>query len=144
MESFQHGRFKIRVNSSQGAHQNCLYSSLTSSHRDHFDRKVEESLRRSLPIITTPHAKSHLADSKPEGEAFTDVYALETFKSMIVDIDAETKESETKKPAMKVTAMPGEHVPPGVLGTMNDWVKAVSSDHFTLTCRKRLGGRNKY
>lgn len=81
---------------------------------------MESSLRRSLPIITTPHAKSHLT-SKPDGEAFTSVYELDTFKSMIVDI-----ESVQSRPAMNVTAMLGKHVPPGILGTLNDFVGAVS------------------
>lgn len=38
--------------------------------------------------------------------------------------------AEDPKPAMKVTAMPGKHVPPGVLGTMNDLVGAVSARSF--------------
>jgi hypothetical protein len=28
--------------------------------------------------------------------------------------------------AIKVTAMPGKHVPPGMLNTLNDFIKAVS------------------
>lgn len=118
-----------------------LKPALTLS-RDHFDRKVEDSLRRSLPIITTPHAKSHLADAKEGDEKFTSVYAIDTFDSMIVHIDDDTKETtEPRKPAFKVTAMPGEHVKPGILSTLNDFLKAVSkhdlliSSWFIFSCR---------
>ncbi|KAL2061478.1 hypothetical protein VTL71DRAFT_6855 [Oculimacula yallundae] len=95
---------------------------LSHYHADHFDEMVEKSLRRDLPIITTPHAKSHLAHKEGENEAFTAVYELDTFDSMIVDIKSATAD---KIKALKVTAMPGKHVPPGVLGTLNDLVGAV-------------------
>lgn len=100
---------------------------LSHYHADHFDEKVEASLRRSLPIITTPHAKEHLA-GKGEGEAFSEVYALDHFDSMYVDIkQSGTTTTETKKkvPAIKVTGMPGKHVPPGPLAVMNDLLGAV-------------------
>lgn len=35
-------------------------------------------------------------------------------------------EGKEKKAAIKVTGMPGKHVPPGVLGTLNEIVEAVS------------------
>lgn len=41
---------------------------------------------------------------------------------MMVDI----KSGGEKKPAIKVTGMPGKHVPPGVLSSLNDLVNAVS------------------
>ncbi|EPE30366.1 Metallo-hydrolase/oxidoreductase [Glarea lozoyensis ATCC 20868] len=104
---------------------------LSHYHADHFDQEVESSLRRSLPIITTPHAKSHLSE-KADGEAFTSVYDLDTFQSMFVDITLGAKDSQAnvsqkgpKSAAMKVTAMPGKHVPPGILGTLNDFLGAV-------------------
>jgi hypothetical protein len=92
--------------------------------RDHFDQKVEASLRRDLPIITTPHARSHL-QGKEEGEAFSNVHDLDFFHSMMVDVIKEDDESK-KSPSLKVTAMPGKHVPDGVLGTLNDFIQAVS------------------
>ena len=93
---------------------------------------MEASLRRDLPIISTPHAKSHLAN-KPDDEAFTSVYDLDTYQSMLVDIlpgatKVQLQQNKTELgriPAMKVTAMPGKHVPQGILGTMNDLLKAV-------------------
>ncbi|MCJ1332063.1 hypothetical protein MMC10_008755 [Thelotrema lepadinum] len=99
---------------------------------DHFDEKVEASLRRDLPIITTPHAKAHLA-GKPDGEAFTAVTELDVWESAVVRIEGE-KEGKGKgdgggdgeeQAAVKVTGMPGKHVPQGVLGTLNDLVAAV-------------------
>jgi len=101
---------------------------LSHYHEDHFDKKVEESLRRDLPIITTPHAKSHLSEKPGEKEAFTAVYELDTFNSMVVDIRSSTEEQprgSSRVKALKVTAMPGKHVPSGVLGTLNDLLGAV-------------------
>lgn len=106
-----------------------LLALLTPPTSDHFDAQVESSLRRSLPIITTPHAKSHLA-SKGAGEAFTAVYDLDFFDDILVDIAG-----STKKAAVKVTGMPGKHVPPGVLGTLNDLVEAVSFSFLLLRVR---------
>ncbi|GAB7357521.1 hypothetical protein MBLNU459_g0049t1 [Dothideomycetes sp. NU459] len=102
---------------------------LSHYHADHFDQKVEESLRRSLPIITTPHAREHLA-GKDEGEAFSSVYDLDFFQSMYVDIKpsgtAATSAAAKKSVAsIKVTGMPGKHVPQGPLSVMNDFLNAV-------------------
>ena len=116
---------------------------------------MEASLRRSLPIIATPHAKSHLAE-KGEGEAFTSVYDLDTFQSMIVDIapgsngiDHGDSQRSSNTPAMKVTAMPGKHVAPGVLGTLNDILGAVRHFVFRNLYRMRvlihsIGPANKW
>ncbi|KAL8771060.1 MAG: hypothetical protein Q9209_003479 [Squamulea sp. 1 TL-2023] len=103
-----------------GENASLLFVGTATTVLDHFDAHVEASLRRDLPIITTPHAKSHLT-SKGEGEAFTAVHELDFFEDMLVDIEG----SEGKSPAIKVTGMPGKHVPPGVLGTLNDLVNAV-------------------
>ncbi|KAL8710554.1 MAG: hypothetical protein Q9225_007270 [Loekoesia sp. 1 TL-2023] len=93
---------------------------LSHYHADHFDQKVEASLRRDLPIITTPHAKEQLTSKKSSEEAFTAVHDLDVFQDILVDI-----EGKGKKPAVKVTGMPGKHVPPGVVGTLNDFINAV-------------------
>ncbi|KAL9041038.1 MAG: hypothetical protein Q9214_004253 [Letrouitia sp. 1 TL-2023] len=90
---------------------------------DHFDQEVEASLRRNLPIITTPHAKKHLT-TKGDGDAFTAVYDLDFFDEILVDID-NVMSSGKGKPAIKVVGMPGKHVPPGVLGKLNDLLDAV-------------------
>jgi hypothetical protein len=95
--------------------------------RDHLIKKLK-SLRRDLPIITTPHAKSHLANKAGENEVFTAVYELDTFDSMFLEVQPTAREAfkdAGRLKAVKVTAMPGKHVPPGVLGTLNDLVGAV-------------------
>ena len=79
---------------------------------DHFDQDVEASLRRDLPIITTPHAKSHLSTKAGEGEAFTAVTDLDAFESAIVHltgaVDVATPLSHKTAAAIKVTGMPGK------------------------------------
>jgi hypothetical protein len=83
---------------------------------DHFDQKVEDTLRRDLPIITTPHAKQCLM-SKGD-ESFTNLHDLNTFEDIIVEL-------EGSDAAIKIVAMPGKHVPPGLLSVANDIVGAV-------------------
>ncbi|KAK5015247.1 hypothetical protein LTR16_002348 [Cryomyces antarcticus] len=95
---------------------------LSHYHADHFDQKVEESLRRTLPIITTPHAKGCLQSKGPE-ESFSEVFDLDFFDSMMVDVVKIG--GGDKAPAIKITGMPGKHVPPGVLSIANDLLKAV-------------------
>jgi L-ascorbate metabolism protein UlaG (beta-lactamase superfamily) len=107
---------------------------LSHYHGDHFDQEVEAQLRRSLPIITTPHAKSHLAH-KEGGERFTAVHELEPFRSMMLDIrpgaGAHAKEQNMEKVAsIRVTGMPGKHVAPKALDALNDIIKAVSLSFF--------------
>lgn len=106
---------------------------LSHYHGDHFDQEVEAQLRRNLPIITTPHAKSHLAH-KEDGEAFTDVYELDAWKSMIIDVKSDGKEQNSENvPVIKVTGMPGKHVAPKALDFINDIVKAVCPYSISLT-----------
>ena len=59
---------------------------LSHYHADHFDQKAKASLRRSLPTITTPHAKSCLQSKGPE-ESFTEVHDLDFFQSTMLDIN---------------------------------------------------------
>jgi len=103
---------------------------LSHYHADHFDEKVETSLRRDLPIITTPHAKSHLAEKGDD--SFTAVSALDFWESLTVNFDSQTptpaEQHDTKKPQIKVTGMPGTHVPPGPANltiAANDLLKLV-------------------
>ncbi|KAJ5903843.1 hypothetical protein N7504_006226 [Penicillium tannophilum] len=81
---------------------------LSHYHEDHFDKEVEASLRRDLPIITTPHAKTHL-ESKNE-DAFTSVSAIDHFEQIGVSIEGG---GGVKQPQLRVTGMPGKHVPSG-------------------------------
>ncbi|GIZ47705.1 hypothetical protein CKM354_001079000 [Cercospora kikuchii] len=127
---------------------------LSHYHADHFDQKVEQSLRRDLPIVTTPHAKECLTEKKSEEERFTQVYDLDHFESAILDIKQKKKNDDhfdsavlnepdktsaseegtsidNKKkennlhPSIQITGMPGKHVPPGPLSIANDILSAV-------------------
>ena len=110
---------------------------------------MEASLRRDLPIITTPHAKSHLA-TKGEGEAFEAVHALDFFESMVVNIVSgnedtkEVNEEESLKartPGVKVTGMPGKHVGDGILGAANDFLQAVPpTNGWMVELGSKVGG----
>ncbi|TFA99614.1 hypothetical protein CCMA1212_008625 [Trichoderma ghanense] len=96
---------------------------LSHYHEDHFDKLVEESLNRDFPIITTPHAKGCLT-SPSKSEPFRAVHALDFFESMLLKspTDAQT---EATTPVIRVTGMPGKHVPPGPLSAINDLLSAV-------------------
>ena len=96
---------------------------------DHFDRKVEASLRRDLPIITTPHAKDHLTSK--DDESFTKVFDLDVFEDMLVDIGPSSKSTtdggdNKPQPKIKVIGTPGKHVPDGIIGQANEFLGAVS------------------
>ncbi|KAI9714505.1 MAG: hypothetical protein M1820_000466 [Bogoriella megaspora] len=97
---------------------------LSHYHADHFDQEVEAQLRRTLPIVTTPHAKRCL-QSKGEEESFKNVYELDFFEGMLIDIEAQPQHSHKGTPSIKVVGMPGKHVPPGPLSVANDLLKAV-------------------
>jgi hypothetical protein len=77
---------------------------------DHFDQEVEASPRRDLPIITTPHAKDTLT-SKGAEDSFNQAYDLGFFEFVMVNVSSPG--TSDKVPRMKVTGMPGKHVPIG-------------------------------
>ncbi|KAL4810652.1 beta-lactamase superfamily domain-containing protein, partial [Aspergillus unguis] len=79
---------------------------LSHYHGDHFDQHVEASLRRNLPIVTTSHAKEILTSKGPD--SFTNIFDLEPFQQMMINIDAESNHAS---PSLRVTGMPGKHVP---------------------------------
>lgn len=99
---------------------------LSHYHEDHFDREVEEKLSRSIPIITTPHAKDCLT-GKGE-DSFTNVTALDFWESAVLDISRAEKsdaDGTRHQPSIKVTGMPGKHVPNGALSVANEILGAV-------------------
>ena len=97
---------------------------LSHYHADHFDEVVERSLRRDLPIITTPHAHDHLTNKGDE--SFTQVHALDFWQSLKVDFTTgSTTANANIRPQIQVTGMPGTHVPPGPLSIANDILAAV-------------------
>ncbi|KAL0258454.1 hypothetical protein SLS55_005947 [Diplodia seriata] len=100
---------------------------LSHYHADHFDQVVEATLRRDLPIVTTPHAKRHLTTKAGKGESFTDVFDLDAFEEMFLDVKSPTAAGQ-RQPAVKVTGLPGKHVPPGPAGALkaaNEFLQAV-------------------
>jgi L-ascorbate metabolism protein UlaG (beta-lactamase superfamily) len=105
---------------------------LSHYHADHFDEHVESHLRRDLPIITTPHAKQCLGpEKKGEQEAFTAVTPLDFWNSAIFEVTASEGASNAPnglRPHVKVTGMPGSHIPPGPLNlaaNLNEFLGAV-------------------
>lgn len=85
---------------------------LSHYHADHFDQLVEENLRRDIPIITTPHAESHLSNKE---DAFTKVTAIDAWESTTIEFESK----------LSITGMPGKHVGDGAINTLNEYVKAV-------------------
>ncbi|RDW57860.1 MBL fold metallo-hydrolase [Aspergillus mulundensis] len=80
---------------------------LSHYHGDHFDQHVEASLRRNLPIVTTSHAKKILTSKGPD--SFTAIYDLEPFQQMMINIESDP--GNDASPSLRVTGMPGKHVP---------------------------------
>ena len=84
---------------------------LSHMHEDHFDRVAEKRLSKTLPIITTGHARTVLASN-----GFTEARSLKTW---------ETLTAVKGENVVRVTAMPGTHGPgplafalPSVMGSM--------------------------
>jgi L-ascorbate metabolism protein UlaG (beta-lactamase superfamily) len=96
---------------------------LSHYHEDHFDRLVEDSLNRDFPILTTPHARQCLT-STSQTEPFRAITSIDFFESVLLEVD-HPPGSMQKQAAIKVTGMPGKHVPPGPLSVANDILKAV-------------------
>jgi hypothetical protein len=73
---------------------------------DHFDQKVAASLRRDIPIITTPNARAQLTNKG--SESFTNVSALAPFETGLVEIEGI---GGRKRPLLRITGMPGKYAP---------------------------------
>ncbi|KAM0436826.1 hypothetical protein ACHAPT_002538 [Fusarium lateritium] len=93
---------------------------LSHYHADHFDQLVEESLNRDFLIITTPHAQQCLTSKE---DPFRNVKALDFFDHL--ELKARETEADSANPSIKVTGMPGKHVPPGPLAALNNLLGAV-------------------
>lgn len=104
---------------------------LSHYHEDHFDRLVEDSLTRDFPIITTSHAKECLTSPARQDDPFTRVTSLDPFEGALLHIAPGSKTEKQEgsdrrsRPAIKVTGMPGQHVPPGPLSAINNVLGAV-------------------
>jgi L-ascorbate metabolism protein UlaG (beta-lactamase superfamily) len=103
---------------------------LSHYHADHFDAHVEDSLRRDLPIVTTPHARECLVDKKGEGVKFTAVTALDRWEGVDVSLGGAgrfngSEGARMRRPHVRIVGMPGSHVPPGPLDVANEILRAV-------------------
>ncbi|KAK4031267.1 beta-lactamase superfamily domain-containing protein [Parachaetomium inaequale] len=107
---------------------------LSHYHEDHFDREVEAQLSRDMPIVTTEHAKQCLTEKGEE--PFRKVWGVGEFEGVFMPVgdgqDPDIGEggagegrTKKKKPAVRVTGMPGKHVPPGPLAAINELLGAV-------------------
>ncbi|KAL7907473.1 Metallo-hydrolase/oxidoreductase [Trichoderma velutinum] len=101
---------------------------LSHYHEDHFDRLVEDSINRDFPIITTPHAKACLT-SVSKSEPFRAIHSLDVFESILLEcptsIQTNPANGNSATSVIRVTGMPGKHVPPGPLSVINDILGAV-------------------
>ncbi|KAL2127498.1 hypothetical protein VTI74DRAFT_10630 [Chaetomium olivicolor] len=98
---------------------------LSHYHEDHFDREVEAKLARDVPIVTTRHAKECL---EAEGKGFRAVRGLGEFEGLMLEVEQPplcAKRAVGKREAVRVTGMPGKHVPPGPLAKVNELLGAV-------------------
>ncbi|SPQ24028.1 f62432b0-ad00-4cc8-af2e-7181657d07b3 [Thermothielavioides terrestris] len=80
---------------------------LSHYHEDHFDREVEARLSRDVPILTTAHAAGCLTRGRDEP-----FRAVRAGKGRRME-------------AVRVTGLPGKHVPPGPLAVVNKLLGAV-------------------
>ncbi|KAI0395182.1 Metallo-hydrolase/oxidoreductase [Xylariaceae sp. FL0594] len=106
---------------------------LSHYHEDHFDRLVEGRLNRDFDIVTTPHARACLTNEKryvgkDDAGPFRAVHDVDHFESIVLHVDGvanQRKADGKKSPIIKITGMPGKHVPPGPLAVANDLLGAV-------------------
>lgn len=93
---------------------------LSHYHADHFDQDVQKALDRDFLIVTTPHAKQCLTALD---DPFRNVQAIDFFEKVF--LEPEQREEDKSQPLIRVTGMPGKHVPPGPLSVANDLLGAV-------------------
>lgn len=113
---------------------------LSHYHEDHFDRFVENTLNRDMPIITTTHATQCLTSPDNKKRPFKQVTSLDFFERSTLHISGP---DEGRKRIIKVTGMPGKHVPHGPLSVANDFVKAVPPTNGWLLEFAFLGSSKK-
>lgn len=66
-----------------------------------------------------------MLSSKTDGEAFSQVFGVETYQQMMVNV----KSGADRQPRMRVTAMPGKHVPTNkVVEKLNEFAAAVGAN----------------
>lgn len=101
---------------------------LSHYHEDHFDKFVEAALNRSIPIISTEHAKSNLtAVANEHGGPFDNVTQLDFFDQIRVHTGSDSGKDQPKNQGslISITAMPGSHVAPGPMALANSILQAI-------------------
>jgi L-ascorbate metabolism protein UlaG (beta-lactamase superfamily) len=98
---------------------------LSHMHEDHFDRVAEQRLSKTLPIISTGHAKTVLT-----GNGFSEARSLTTWETLTV---------VKGQSILRVTAMPGRHGPgplalalPPVMGSMLEFGPATGEPRLRI------------
>lgn len=92
---------------------------LSHFHEDHFDKEVQQRLRKDLPIVTTIEAVQPLNDL-----GFSAVYGMKTWESTLLESAAKAAETEENL-SLKITATPGKHVAGPIIESLNDFMSAV-------------------
>ena len=95
---------------------------LSHLHGDHWDRVTQAALKRTVPILTTPHASRRL-----QWRGFPRAIGLQTWSShQLVDGDY----------AVRITSLPGQHAPtrlrrllPPVMGSLLQFTQAGAITH---------------
>lgn len=107
---------------------------MLTNDRDHFDQKVEASLQRDLPIVTTSHTHAQLTNK--DTDSFTNISALNAFQSIMVDIRPHILLGRCQ---LRITAIPGKHIPSNsVVEGLNSKVQAISAKITTLPLYHKL------
>ncbi|EKM52465.1 uncharacterized protein PHACADRAFT_260891 [Phanerochaete carnosa HHB-10118-sp] len=102
---------------------------LSHLHADHFDDLVAEHIRRSLPIVSTPHA---CTDLNKRGHSV--LYPLDTWQSVRVIKGADE---------LTITSMPGKHTV-GILGAVNSVVHMIPPVMGSLVAFKKADEEKDY
>ena len=90
---------------------------LSHFHEDHFDKQVQERLRKDLPIVTTIEACEPLSEL-----GFSRVTGLSTWENALL----RTKpDGSSRNLQLKVTSTPGKHVAGPIIEQLNDFMSAV-------------------
>ena len=90
---------------------------LSHFHEDHFDKQVQERLRKDLPIVTTIEAVAPL-----EELGFTEVSGLNTWETAFLKTSASESNPGLN---LQVISTPGKHVAGPAIEAVNDFMAAV-------------------
>ncbi|KAH6631294.1 beta-lactamase-like protein [Chaetomium tenue] len=101
---------------------------LSHYHEDHFDAGVQKALGREVRILTTGHAKGCL---ERDGEPFRGVVGVGAWEGVFMplagdeELGGRFRGEDGRMAAVRVTGLPGKHVPPGLVEKANELLGAV-------------------